>query len=56
MQATSISVADAMKNVTMTVRIKGFWLLKLRTRIGIRLIRLGARVIGCHFEVDITDK
>lgn len=47
-----VDVRNAMRSVTMTVKLRGMRVLAIRRRVGIALIRLAAWVIGCHVEVE----
>lgn len=49
----NIHVQDLVKRVTMTVRITGVRRFAARTKAGLWLIRLGARVIGMGIEVSL---
>lgn len=51
MNAT-VNMADAMRRVTISVKITGARSAKIRMAIGVRMIKLGARVIGCGIEVS----
>jgi hypothetical protein len=42
----TVSKRDLMKNATVTITVKEDVRFKMRTAIGLRLIRLGARVMG----------
>jgi hypothetical protein len=47
-----VNIQDAAARVTMTVKLTGrrrFW---VRTKVGLWIIRLGARVIGMGLEVQ----
>lgn len=42
----TVNVSDALKVTTLTVKVSGLRRLKLRTRIGLALLGLAARIIG----------
>lgn len=53
----NIDVSNALSNVTMTFDITGLKRLRLRTWLGLRLISLAVRVLGCQADVvDRADK
>lgn len=47
------SMADAMRNVTLTVRITGQRRYAVRQWIAVRLMALAAVVLGCGFAADV---
>jgi hypothetical protein len=47
----NVNAADAMKNITMTVRVTGMQQVKIRTWVGCQLIRLAAVVMGCGMVI-----
>jgi hypothetical protein len=51
MKAPNIKAVDAMRDMTITVRITGMKELRLRLWIGVRLVRLAARIMGMGIEV-----
>lgn len=48
----AVSATEAMKNLTLSLRVKGTRELRLRIAIGTWLLRLAGRVIGCRVETD----
>lgn len=50
----SVESGHLMKRITLTVRLKGFYLLRWRVRIGLRLLRAAVHVMGCSLEVNIA--
>ncbi len=52
MKAIDISAYEAAQQLTLRVRLHGVQMLRLRTWLGTRIIRLGARVIGCGIVIE----
>jgi hypothetical protein len=51
MKAVDIKVSDVVKEMNLTVNISGVRIFKLRLSIGVWLIRIAAKLIGCGIEV-----
>lgn len=47
----TLPISEAAKRTTFKVRLTGVRTFKLRFWIGMRLIKLGVRVIGCGIEI-----
>lgn len=52
MKTTPIDVNKCMKDFTLNIKIKGMPRLKVRMTIGLWLIKLGCKVIGCKVKVE----
>lgn len=48
----TIPIQPLIDNVTMTVNVSGVRAAQVQLWIGLQLIRLAARVIGCRIDVD----
>lgn len=48
----TVRAADAMKSVTISLRVTGQATMWVRKWIGLQLMALGARIIGCSVEVS----
>ena len=47
-------VGDAMKQITLNVRLRGLSVLSARIRMGIALLKFAAWVIGCHVDIEMS--
>lgn len=53
-RALEVNAVEAMRSVTLCVRVVGLRSLRVRTWITGRLFMLGALVLGCGIDVDLT--
>lgn len=53
MNATNIAAVDAMRHITLKVKVTGVVALKLRIKIGSALMRLAALVMGCELRIEL---
>ena len=51
--STSIPIQRVMENVTMTVRVTGLCVWRVRLRLGVWLMRIAARIMGVELDVEI---
>jgi hypothetical protein len=51
-QVPEFPVSQAMKRITITVKLSGLKTLAWRMKMGMFLFRLAARVIGCNVEIE----
>ncbi|GAG16972.1 unnamed protein product [marine sediment metagenome] len=49
----TIVVSEVMKNVVLNVEITGIVKFKIRTFIGVQLIKLAAWIIGCGIQIEL---
>lgn len=54
--AANLLIGDIVKNYTMVVRLVGYRRWRLRARVGTAVLRIGARIIGLGFRLDIVDE
>jgi hypothetical protein len=53
MPMPTLDTADALRCMTMTVRVKHRWITRRRLTVGLWCIRIGAKIIGVkHFHID----
>lgn len=48
-----VRAAELSKHIMLNVRFKGARLLSIRTRLGLWVIKAGARVIGCNLDLGV---
>ena len=51
-QQFTVKAVDAMRNVTLNVRVKGIRRLAARMWVGMGLMRLAAWVVGCGIQIE----
>jgi hypothetical protein len=56
MKAKPISMGDVMAHTTLEVQFNCSGLHKLRLWVGMRLLLLAARIIGCGIAIDLSGK
>ena len=54
MKLRPVKVSDALREITLEVKIVGFRSWRIRLWIGTRLLQLAAWVIGCGIKIETT--
>lgn len=51
-QMVNVNAGDAVRNIMVTVRVRGLWLVRLRMRLAYPFFWLGAKIAGTGIEIE----
>lgn len=52
LETVNVKASDLMRDVTMTVNVKGMHVFAARKWLGLRVMRLAIHILGCGFKVE----